>query len=31
MQAVTAVVDPNGDSTKPGVAVKLVAMIGKPD
>ncbi len=29
MQAVTAVVDPTGDST-PGVAVKLVAMIGKP-
>jgi HEPN domain-containing protein len=29
MQAVTAVVDPNGDSTKPGVAVKLALMIGK--
>jgi len=30
MQAVTAVVDPNGDSTKPGAAVKLVVMTGKP-
>jgi HEPN domain-containing protein len=30
MKAVTAVVDPNGDSTKLGAAVKLVAMIGKP-
>ena len=30
MQAVTAVVDPDGDSTKPGPPVKAVLMIGKP-
>jgi hypothetical protein len=30
MKAVTAVVDPTGDS-KPGVAVKAVLMIGKPE